>query len=483
MKRLRSRRAALIASLAAALVAASVLAADGATARTASPTLVVDNSFTIKTSDPERAFDPDRVARRPRASTTRSSPTRAATWRIRSRCSCRRARRARTRRRSRSSSSGTSTSPTARRSRRPTSSSRCRRLINLKGNPSFLLAGVTVSAPAKYTVVMRSKTPATPAAGRSSRTRRPGILNSTLVKKNGGTDAVERGQGRQGRELAQLVRARPAPAAARTRCSAYSTTSQITLDAEHEATGARRSRRGRASSSATWSRRPSCSTSAAARTRSRSTSSADQAQTLKGNKNVNVSLQPSTWIFFGCSRTTTRRSRRSRRTRTSRRRSATGSTTPSIVEPRRPGRDPGARASSRRCSSARCRRAHAVKTNVAKAKAALAASGVGEPEGDARLPERPDDQRRPVHVDGAEGPGEPARRSASTSSSRARRPSNWLTTTAAARWRSASRSGARTTRIPPTTSTFTPGRARRPARRLAEGRRPRRSRSSPPRRR
>ena len=26
--------------------------------------------------------------------------------------------------------------------------------------------------------------------------------------------------------------------------------------------------------------------------------SADQAQTLTGNKNVNVSLQPSTWIFF-----------------------------------------------------------------------------------------------------------------------------------------------------------------------------------------
>ena len=47
-----------MASLAVALVAASVLVADGATARTASATLVVDNSFTIKTSDPGRAFDP-----------------------------------------------------------------------------------------------------------------------------------------------------------------------------------------------------------------------------------------------------------------------------------------------------------------------------------------------------------------------------------------------------------------------------------------
>ena len=58
MKRLRSRRAALLASLAAAVVAASVLVAAGATARTASSTLVIDNSFTIKTSDPGRAFDP-----------------------------------------------------------------------------------------------------------------------------------------------------------------------------------------------------------------------------------------------------------------------------------------------------------------------------------------------------------------------------------------------------------------------------------------
>ena len=36
-----------------------------------------------------------------------------------------------------------------------------RRLINLKGNPSFLLAGVTVAALGKYTVVLRSKTPTT----------------------------------------------------------------------------------------------------------------------------------------------------------------------------------------------------------------------------------------------------------------------------------------------------------------------------------
>ena len=36
-----------------------------------------------------------------------------------------------------------------------------RRLINLKGNPSFLLGGVTVAAAGPYAVVLRSKTPNT----------------------------------------------------------------------------------------------------------------------------------------------------------------------------------------------------------------------------------------------------------------------------------------------------------------------------------
>jgi peptide/nickel transport system substrate-binding protein len=59
VKRLRRGRASLLASLAAATLAAAVLVAGAATARTAdAPTLVIDNSFTIKTSDPGRAFDP-----------------------------------------------------------------------------------------------------------------------------------------------------------------------------------------------------------------------------------------------------------------------------------------------------------------------------------------------------------------------------------------------------------------------------------------
>ena len=59
MKRPNAGRAALFLSLAAAVVAATALAAGSAMARTsASDTFVIDNSFTIKTADPQRAFDP-----------------------------------------------------------------------------------------------------------------------------------------------------------------------------------------------------------------------------------------------------------------------------------------------------------------------------------------------------------------------------------------------------------------------------------------
>ena len=188
MKRLRSRRAALVASLAAAVVAASVVVAVGATARTAAPTLVIDNSFTIKTSDPGRAFDPtaslvdhalydtlftyrgDDLAHPVPllvASFKASSNAKTYTFQLK---------------RNVHFADGT-----------PLTSAdvvwSLKRLVNLKGNPSFLLSGITVSAPSKYTVVMRSKTPATqlPVILANPST---GILNSALVTKNGGSDAA-----------------------------------------------------------------------------------------------------------------------------------------------------------------------------------------------------------------------------------------------------------------------------------------------------
>ena len=76
-----------------------------------------------------------------------------------------------------------------------------RRLVNLKGNPSFLLAGITTSRPTgNYTVVLKSKTP-NPAIPVIVANTSLGIVNSKVVKANGGTDAAERRQDRQGRAV------------------------------------------------------------------------------------------------------------------------------------------------------------------------------------------------------------------------------------------------------------------------------------------
>lgn len=61
------------------------------------------------------------------------------------------------------------------------------RLINIKGNPSFLLAGVTVSAPDPSTVVLTSDTP-NPAIPFILPNPALGIVNSKVVKAHGGTD-------------------------------------------------------------------------------------------------------------------------------------------------------------------------------------------------------------------------------------------------------------------------------------------------------
>src|SRR6202171_2198519 len=61
------------------------------------------------------------------------------------------------------------------------------RLINIKGNPSFLLAGITVSAPDASTVVLTSST-ANPAIPFIIPNPALGIVNSKVVKAHGGTD-------------------------------------------------------------------------------------------------------------------------------------------------------------------------------------------------------------------------------------------------------------------------------------------------------
>ncbi len=61
------------------------------------------------------------------------------------------------------------------------------RLINIKGNPSFLLAGITVSAPDASTVVLTSQDP-NPAIPFIIPNPALGIVNSKVVKAHGGTD-------------------------------------------------------------------------------------------------------------------------------------------------------------------------------------------------------------------------------------------------------------------------------------------------------
>lgn len=62
------------------------------------------------------------------------------------------------------------------------------RVANLKGNPSFLMAGITVSAPDQNTVVLSSDKPH-PAVPFIVPNPALGILNSKVVKAAGGTDA------------------------------------------------------------------------------------------------------------------------------------------------------------------------------------------------------------------------------------------------------------------------------------------------------
>jgi peptide/nickel transport system substrate-binding protein len=135
------------------------LAAFGATTRSsAAPTLVVDNSFTIKTSDPQRAFDPtasivdraiyDTLFTYKRGDLTTPIPLLVQSWRA---------------------TNGAKTFAFQLKNNvhfadgTPLTSAdvvfSLNRLINLKGNPAF--PSPAVSAAGKYTVVMKSTTPAT----------------------------------------------------------------------------------------------------------------------------------------------------------------------------------------------------------------------------------------------------------------------------------------------------------------------------------
>jgi peptide/nickel transport system substrate-binding protein len=287
----RSRTAAA----AALAVIISVAAYGAAAARSAASrdTLVVDRSFEIRTSDPQRAFEPTAaIANRAVYDTLLtyrggdvSRPVLLAARGYRA------SRDARTYtfdlRRDIRFADGT----------RMTAADvvfSFRRLINLKGNPSFLLAGVTVSARGRYTVVLRSRTPNTAIPSIVANTSL-GIVNSRLAKRHGATDAANADKTDRAERWFNSPASRGAGSGPYV-LRQYSTTSQIILEQNPRF----------------WGRKPAfervvirnmvAATQFVNVQRGRHEVaidlSAQQARSLRGNRRVSVRTQPSTWVFW-----------------------------------------------------------------------------------------------------------------------------------------------------------------------------------------
>ena len=295
MKQLRELRWQWLVAAAAVAALACAAAAIGATNRhAAGSTLVVDNSFTIKTADPQRAFDPtasivdhaifDTLFTYRKDDLAHPIPLLVSSWKA-------------------TNGAKTFTFHLKRNvhfaNGDPLTSAdvvfSLNRLINIKGNPSFLLAGVTVKAAGAYAVVARSKTPnaALPAILANPST---GIVNSKLVKAHGGTaggNASKADKAEQWFNSASSLGAGSGPYA----LASYSTTSQITLTPNSRYWGARKP-----SFSSVVVRNMIAATQLINVQRGSHEVAIDlaanQATSLKGKKNLNVSLKPSTWVFW-----------------------------------------------------------------------------------------------------------------------------------------------------------------------------------------
>ena len=278
-------------TLAAAVTVLCAGAAWSAEAQT--DTLVVDRSFEIRTSDPQRAFEPtaaivdraiyDTLLEFRGGDLSRPVPLVAQSYRP--------SRDARTYtfqlRRNVRFADGT-----------PLTAADVvfsfRRLINLKGNPSFLLAGVTVSARGRYTVILRSETPNTALPAIVANTSL-GIVNSKLARRNGATAAANADKTDRAERWFNSAASRGAGSGPYL-LRQYSTTSQIILEQNPRF----------------WGRRPAfervvlrnmvSATQFVNVQRGRHEVaidlSAQQAQSLRNNQRVRVSTQPSTWVFW-----------------------------------------------------------------------------------------------------------------------------------------------------------------------------------------
>jgi peptide/nickel transport system substrate-binding protein len=359
-----------VAALAGAAYAATGGSGSSAQA-TASGTLVVDRSFEIKTSDPQRAFEPtaslvnraifDTLFTYKGSDIAHPVPLLVDSWKA-------------------TKDAKTFTFNLKHNVRfgdgTPLTAADVvfsfRRLVNLKGNPAFLLADTTVAAKGKYTVIVRTKTPSTqlPAILTNPST---GIVNSKLVRKHGGTDAV----GGDTTDKAETWFNSAASAGVGSGpyvLKTYSTTSQITL----------------VPNTRYWGPRKAAFNTVVIRNMIAPTQliniqrgshevaidlSADQAKTLSGNKRVKVALQPSTWIFWLFTNNNPQISAISsnKQFQTAIRyaldyKSIVGVAGPGAIQA--PGMIPSMFLGS-------LKQADAIKQNLTRAKAALAASGVG----------------------------------------------------------------------------------------------------------
>jgi peptide/nickel transport system substrate-binding protein len=284
----------VVALVAAVAAYGATSSGSGVTTAASSGTLVIDRSFEIKTADPQRAFEPtasivnrgmyDTMFTYKGTDVAHPVPLLASSWRA-----SRDAKRF-TLNLKRNVHFADGTPMTA-----ADVVFSYRRLINLKGNPSFLLAGVTVSAPSKYVVVLRSTTPNTALPAILANTSL-GVVNSKLVRKHGGTDAKDAAK----TDKAEKWFNSPASAGAGSGpyvLQSYSVTSLITLKPNTRYWGSKKP---------VWQTivvRNQISATQFINVQRGSHEvaidlSSQQATRLKGKKNLKVSLTPSTWVFW-----------------------------------------------------------------------------------------------------------------------------------------------------------------------------------------
>ncbi len=277
-------------------VLVTVAVATGARSGPSAPTatLVVDRSFEIKTADPQRAFEPtaaivdrgiydtlftyrggDLAHPRPLLvqSWTASKDAKTFVFNLR-----------------RNVHFADGTNLTA-----ADAVFSFRRLINLKGNPSFLLDGVTVSSRGRYTVILKSKTPNAALPSILTNTSL-GIVNSKLVRRHGGTAAAGADKNDKAERWLNSAASRGAGSGPYL-LQRYSTTSQITLVPNPRYWGP-----FKAKFKTVVVRNMIAPTQLINIQRGKHEVaidlSSDQAQTIRGNKRLNVRTGASTWVFF-----------------------------------------------------------------------------------------------------------------------------------------------------------------------------------------